>query len=168
MSWKNMIDRCYYEKHKEKHPAYFEISTVCKDWHNYQTFADWYEEREYEVDERLHLDKDIKYPGNSVYSPQTCILVPQKINMLFMNKSNNRGLPNGIVKKNKGYLAKYNNQELGVYPTVEEAFEVYAKKKKQAIIEVSNEYKSVLPPSVYDLILSHELDIRNDKNYKLG
>ena len=86
MSWKNMLDRCYCERHKEKNPCYFEISTVCEEWHNFQNFADWYEEHEYETDGRLHLDKDIKYPGNTVYSPQTCLLTPQKINVVSNSK----------------------------------------------------------------------------------
>lgn len=132
MSWKNMLDRCYYEKHKERNPSYYNTSTVCNDWHNFQTFADWYEEHEYQVgDERLHLDKDIKYPGNTVYSPQTCILVPQRINMMFVNKSNNRGLPNGITKGNKGYYVKYNHEKLGVYPTIEEAYYIQTQKKRK-------------------------------------
>jgi hypothetical protein len=83
-----------------------------------------------------------------------------------MNKGNNRGLPNGITKQNNGYAAKYNKQKLGVYPTVEEAFEVYAKRKKETIIEVANEYKSILPSHVYDALITHQIRIEDDKNYK--
>ena len=166
MSWKNMLDRCYYEKHKERNPSYYNTSTVCNDWHNFQTFADWYEEHEYHIgDERLHLDKDIKYPGNTVYSPQTCILVPQRINMMFVNKSNNRGLPNGITKGTKGYYVKYNHEKLGVYPTIEDAYYVQTQKKKEAIIQLANEYKNIIPKYIYDIVVSYEFDIRNDRNY---
>lgn len=165
MSWKNMIDRCYCERHRDRNPAYYDISTVCKEWHNFQTFADWYEEHEYETDGRLHLDKDIKYPGNTVYSPQTCILTPQKINMMFVNKSNNRGLPNGISKHPKGYLAKYNHKELGVYSTVEEAYEIYTRKKKEDIVKLADEYKNIIPQYIYDIVVAYEFDIRNDRNY---
>ena len=70
----------------------------------------------------MQIDKDIKYPGNTIYSPQTCILTPQRINLMFMNKSNNRGLPNGIIKQGDNYNAKYNHENLGVYPTMEEAY----------------------------------------------
>lgn len=69
-------------------------------------------------------------PGNKVYAPDKCILVPQRINMLFVNQTNNRNLPNGIIKQSDGYLAKYNNKELGIYETVEIAYDVYAKKNK--------------------------------------
>lgn len=166
MSWKNMIDRCYCENHKERNPAYYDISTVCKEWHNFQTFADWYEEHEYETDGRLHLDKDIKYPGNTVYSPQTCILVPQRINMMFMNKTNDKGLPNGVRKVRNKYGAKYNDKELGLYDTVEEAYKAYTDKKKETIIELANQYKSIMPKDVYETIIAYEFDIRNDKNYR--
>ena len=71
---------------------------------NFQNFAQWYDNHKYECDGRLHIDKDIKYPGNKLYSPYHCILVPQRINMLFSNKLNKRGLPNGIDKNKKGYL----------------------------------------------------------------
>ena len=61
-----------------------------------QIFSDWSDENKYKCGERLHIYKDILYPGNKIYSPDTCILVPQRINLLFMNKPNKRGLPNGI------------------------------------------------------------------------
>lgn len=165
MCWMHMIERCYYEKNKELHPAYFGISTVCEEWHNFQNFAEWYSKKEYPVNERLHLDKDIKYPGNMFYSPKTCLLVPQRLNMMFMNKSNNRGLPNGIVRQGKGYLAKYCGEKIGVFTTVEEAYREQTKKKKEEIVKLANEYKSIVPKEVYDAVMAYEFDIKNDKNY---
>ena len=165
LCWRHMLERCYHEKSSWQYPAYYGICTVCEEWKCFQTFADWYKEREYDVNERLHLDKDIKYPGNTVYSPQTCILVPQRINMMFVNKSNNRGLPNGITKGTKGYYVKYNHEKLGVYPTIEEAYHVQTQKKKEAIIQIANEYRNIIPKYIYDIIVSYEFDIRNDRNY---
>lgn len=82
-----------------------------------------------------------------------------------MNKPNNRGLLNGIVKQGKGYLAKYNHIRLGVFDTVEKAYYYQAKKKKEVIIELTNEYKDVMPKYVYDIVIKYEFDIKNDKNY---
>jgi len=63
--WKNMLERCYQSKYAELHPAYYGICEVCDEWHNLQNFAKWHQENAYDCgDERLHLDKDIKYPGN--------------------------------------------------------------------------------------------------------
>lgn len=165
MCWKNMLDRCYGKQNKNLHPAYFEISKICDEWLNFQTFADWYEEKEYKVDGRLHLDKDILFPGNKIYAPDRCLLVPQRINMLFVNKPNNRGLPNGIRKCVNGYGAKYNHEELGIYMTLEEAYSVYVQKKKEEIIRIANEYKDIIPIYVYNAVVSYEFKIENDKNY---
>lgn len=166
--WQNMLERCYCEKLKKLHPAYYGKCEVCKEWHNFQIFADWYKVHKYNVDERLHLDKDILYPGNTIYSPNTCLLVPQRINMLFMNKLNKRGLPNGIFITNLGeYIAKYNHEVLGTYKTVEEAYSVYGSKKKEEVIRIANEYKNIIPKDVYDALLLYEFKIENDKNYIL-
>lgn len=165
LCWRHMIERCYFEKNKDLHKAYYGICEVCDEWLNFQNFACWYKSKEYDVPERLHLDKDIKYPGNTLYSPETCILVPQKINMMFMNKANKRGLPNGITQVAKGYHVKYNGEKLGVYPTVEEAYLHQTKKKKEEIIKLANEYKEIIPNYIYDIVVSYEFDIKNDKNY---
>lgn len=165
LCWRHMLERCYHAKSAHQYPAYYGICTVCEEWKCFQTFAEWYKAREYDVDERLHLDKDIKCPGNTVYSPETCMLVPQKINAMFMNKTNKRGLPNGITKGAKGYLVKYNGEHLGVYPTVEEAYYHQTQKKKEAIVELANEYKSIVPKYVYTAVLAYEFDIKNDRNY---
>lgn len=160
--WSSMLSRCYSERKKS---SYFGTSTVCTEWLNYQIFAEWYEKRKYEVEGRLHLDKDILYPGNKFYSPYHCLLVPQRINMLFTNKENKRGLPNGIKKVGNKFYARYNNEELGSADTVERAFKLYAERKKEIIVEVANEYKGIIPNKVYQALLDYEVRIENDKNY---
>ncbi len=119
------------------------------------------------MNERLHIDKDILFPNSYVYSPETCLLVPQRINMLFLNKPNKRGLPNGIRECKNGYSAKYNNKELGTYETVEEAFIIYALEKEKTIKRIANEYKDIIPIKVYDALYAYKVQITNDKNYVL-
>lgn len=75
--WLFLLDRCYSNKVR----AYREC-TVCKDWHNFQNYARWYD-RTYI--EGYQLDKDIKVEGNKHYSPRNCLWVPTKINQLFQN-----------------------------------------------------------------------------------
>lgn len=164
--WWNMLERCYNSLRSDLHPSYFGISQMSSEWLNFQTFTKWFEENRYETEGRLHIDKDIKYPGNKIYSPYHCILVPQRINMLFTNKPNNRGLPNGISKTKSGrYAAKYNKDNLGIYDTVEEAYEVYAKAKKDTIIQIAEEYKNKIPTELYNAMLNYEVKIENDKNW---
>ena len=163
--WKQILCRCYNENKKEKYGTYYEVSEMCNEWLNFQNFAQWYSKHKYERDGRLHVDKDIKYPGNKLYSPYHCILVPQRINMLFSNKRNKRGLPNGITECKKGYQAKYNNIKLGKFSTLEEAYDVYSNAKKDTIIMIANEYKNKIPDDVYNALLNYEVRIENDKNY---
>lgn len=164
--WQNMLERCYCQKLKELHPSYYEISTVCDEWHDFQNFATWHKEHRYKVNERLHLDKDILYAGNKIYSPKTCLLVPQRINMLFSNKPNDRGLPNGIRKTDSGkYSAKYGGKDIGTYLTLEEAYSEYVKVKEKRIREVANEYKNIIPEKVYKALYDYRVRIENDKNY---
>lgn len=164
-SWHNILERCYSEKYKNKYKSYYDICTVCDEWKCYQNYAIWYRQNKYPVAERLHLDKDILVPGNKLYSPETCLLVPQRINMLFMNRRNNKGLPNGISKVGNQFQAEYNTVILGQYTTLQEAFYTYAKAKKAKIIEVANEYKGIIPQKVYNAMLRYEVLIENDKNY---
>lgn len=163
--WHEMIARCCEESRAFKYSAYYGICTVCQEWLCYNTFADWYEKNKYECEGRLHLDKDILYPGNKVYSPYTCLLVPQYINVLFINKTNQRGLPNGIIECKGGYLAKYDHKDLGIYNTVEEAYRIQTNKKKEEIIKIANEKKLELPNIVYEALLNYEFSVENDRNY---
>ncbi|RFZ78255.1 AP2 domain-containing protein [Lacrimispora amygdalina] len=164
-AWRLMIRRCYNEGSDKRYPAYYDKCTVCEEWHNYQVFARWYEENVYIVNERLHIDKDILNPNSHEYSPENCLLVPQRINMLFLNKPNKRGLPNGIRADKHGFSARYNHIELGNFSTLEEAYSKYAKEKEKKIKEISEEYKSIIPTKLYEALMNYKVLLENDKNY---
>ncbi len=77
--WKNMIIRCYSTEEQKRRPSYVGCS-VCCDWHNYQNFARWYLENLPKESGKYELDKDIKFDGNKIYSPDTCLIVTQDKN----------------------------------------------------------------------------------------
>ena len=84
--WKGMIKRCYDVKFQEKQPTYKGV-TVCKEWLCYANFKKWYDEHIYTIEnEIIQLDKDILIKGNKLYSPNTCIFVPHRINSLFVKR----------------------------------------------------------------------------------
>jgi hypothetical protein len=153
-TWQNMLERCYSEKHREKHSAYNDC-TVCEKWHNYQNFAKWYKKNEYPIDGRLHLDKDILKEGNTVYAPEFCLLVPQRINMIFMSKSRNDDLPNAI-KMNIGgtYTSHYNGKRLAKVETLEEAIRLHDEAKRKHIKQVAEEYKDKIPKKLYKALIN--------------
>ena len=164
-TWNSMYTRCYSSKCHEKFPTY-KGCTVCKEWHNHQVYAKWHYENYYEVgNEKMTLDKDILKKGNKVYSPETCVFVPQSINNLFTKRNNERGdCPIGVNKHKDKFEAKLskgngNQVYLGIYPTVEEAFLAYKIAKEAYIKEVAEEYKDKIPYRLYEALMNYEVEI---------
>lgn len=155
-NWTCMIRRCYDEKLKERYSAYYGDCFVCEEWHNFQNFAKWWNENIYRVGaERMHLDKDILFDGNRMYSPNTCVISPQRINMLFMKKPNKYNLPNGIKPSSKGrYESKYNGKYLGVFDSIEDAIMAHDMAKSEALIQIANEYKDKIPNNLYEALIN--------------
>ena len=168
--WKAMLRRCYSAKYQEKRPTY-KGCYVCDDWLYYPNFKKWYEENYYKISNKTsHLDKDILIKGNKIYSPDTCIFVPNFINTLFVKNQNVRGeLPIGVCfnKANKKYQAslsvfkdgKKTSKYLGCFDAVNEAFEVYKKAKEEYIKEVADEYKDKIPAKLYEAMYDYKVSI---------
>ena len=171
-TWQHMLERCYDDKYKEKHPTYVDCE-ACNEWHNFQNFAKWYYENYYEIkNEKMCLDKDILNKKNKIYSPETCIFVPQTINKLFVKSDKSRGeYPIGVCyhKRDKVYEAnchlinpktgKSKNEYLGRYDTELEAFEVYKYYKEKNIKQVADYYKKLIPQKLYNALYSYEVEI---------
>ena len=154
--WYGMLRRCYDPKLQEREPTYkgCEVEEYLL---NFQHMGEWIENNYYEVaGERMHLDKDILCKRNKIYSRDTCIFVPQRINLLFTKCDNARGnspigvypVPSGNyeVHCNNGY-GKY--IYLGVYSTKEEAFQVYKEYKEKVIKETIDSYEGKIPEPFY-------------------
>ena len=165
-TWHAMHIRCYDPKYHEKRPTY-ENCTVCEEWNNYQVYAKWHNENYYEVgNEKMALDKDILCKGNKVYSPDTCIFVPNSINVLFTKSDETRGeYPIGVSKHGNKFRARLNKGDerihLGIYSTVEEAFLAYKQAKEQYIKEVAEEYKDKIPHRLYEAMINYEVEIND-------
>ena len=166
VKWYSMMNRCYSEKSLSKEPTYRDC-IICEEWHNFQNFAKWYDDNYYELeDETMCLDKDILIKGNKIYSPNTCVFAPIKINSIFVKKPK-RKLPTGIVKHHKKYIVycgtnKNNHNYLGVFQTIKEAFEAYKTSKESYIKEVADEYKNKypnFPQNLYNAMYNYEVEI---------
>ena len=163
--WQGMLQRCYDEKLHEKHPTYKNCS-CCEEWHNFQNFSKWYSENYYEVEgEVMCLDKDILVKGNKIYSPETCIYVPRRINIMFTKTDALRGnLPIGVtINKNGKYIVTMRiNKRFATnkkYNTPKEAFESYKLLKESYIKEVAEEYKDKIPEKLYKALKNYEVEI---------
>ena len=157
-----MLERCYNPNYKDNKPTYKECK-VCNEWLNYQNFAKWFEDNYYTIEnEKVALDKDILIKNNKIYSPNTCIFVPVRINSLFLKRQNYRGdTPIGVhyVDLTKKYEAQCAGNNLGAYDTPEEAFSVYKQYKENMIKQVADEYKNLIPEKLYNAMYEYEVEI---------
>jgi hypothetical protein len=144
-TWQNILERCYDEKALKKRPTYIGC-IVCEEWHNFQNFAKWYDENYYTINnEQMCLDKDILVKGNKIYSPGTCVFVPENINLLFIKSNATRGkYPIGVSydkSKNK-FVSHCNNGKgkqikLGIFNNSIDAFNAYKEFKENIIKDVA-------------------------------
>ena len=170
VTWMHMIERCYSDECQKTCPTYKDCY-VCEEWHNYSNFKEWFDNNYYEIpNEKMALDKDILVKGNKIYSYETCVFVPQNINTLFTKSNKVRGkYPIGVYfnKNAKKFMAycsmlingKKMKKYLGLYNTIEEAFNAYKQFKENYIKKVAEEYKDKIPQKLYDAMYNYKVEI---------
>lgn len=174
--WGNMNTRCYNKNYHKVKPDYKDC-TICDEWlESKKSFYEWVDHNFYEIkgESTVELDKDILVPGNKVYSPDTCIFVPKRINDLFVHIHGRKknGLPTGVYysEKTGKYQAtvresckddedgKKKSARLGHFDTAEEAYEVYKAHKMAEIIYIADCYKDVIPYKLYQAMINWKFD----------
>ncbi len=88
--WASMIQRCYTDNKK----CYSDVS-VCEDWHNFQNYADWFEDN---FEPNCVVDKDLKSWGSKVYSPTTCAFIPLDTNSRYTKSNYDFPLGTNVLK----------------------------------------------------------------------
>jgi len=160
-SWKNMLQRCYSPVYHNKQPTYVGCS-VLDEWHNLQTYAEWYYDQPHSQNAGFQLDKDLRIAGNKIYGPDTCSFVPKQINTLLADCAASRGdLPQGVGRNGKGFRARLavngKPMKLGTYAEPEQAFAVYKKAKEYNVRSMAEEWKDWLHPEAYNYLKTWEL-----------
>lgn len=169
VKWGSMLTRCYSKKLKQRE-NYIDCY-VCDEWLNFQNFAEWYNNHLYYIPDvdTLDLDKDIKIKGNKVYSPETCLLIPKRLNSIVLNRHNDRGnecIGVSFSYKTGKYIASCNmlnskQRYLGSYSTEKEAFNIYKKVKEHEIMVALDMYKKYLPDYIYNAILNYKIEMED-------
>ena len=153
-AWGSMMNRAYSQKYKTEKPTYANVS-VCREWHNFQTFADWYCRQHGMNPEATdyHLDKDLLVKGNRVYSPETCCLIPAAINAVVhslihvdLDSDDTYGLPHGVQQDDEGFFVKVSMNGQAHY--------LHGFKSPQS---ASRAYKALRTVAIQDLIDQHTL-----------
>lgn len=164
-----MLVRCT-DKTWNRCPTY--IGTTCSDnFKSYSFFYEWYHKQHNHdrIDEdgrKWCLDKDLLSVGGKVYSEDTCVFIPQRINKLLTKSNSARGeYPIGVsLKKSsnkyvancRGLGGKY--LHLGLFTGVTEAFLAYKTFKESFIKGVANKYKEILDNRAHNALMKYEVN----------
>lgn len=161
--WIDMLRRCY-----ESEATAYAGCTVCRKWHDFQEFADWFVDQPYASEADMELDKDILDPLNTVYSPEFCSLVPRVMNQIFRDTRSQRGvLPIGvtIASRGKGFitrLSKYGESVyLGKRHNIIEAFEAYKAAHRKYCNELADRYEGAIDARVIERLRSYTRHIHD-------
>ena len=164
--WTHMLQRCYSDTHKKKHPTY-KGCEVSDNFRSYEYFYEWCNNQIGFGSEGWHLDKDLLIKGNKVYSENTCIFIPSEINMVLIKSTASRGQHLiGVCwsNTNKAFVAKVsknkgNPEHLGFFNTELEAFKAYKQAKESFIKEQANKWKDQIDDRAYEALMSYEVGI---------
>ena len=168
--WKSMLERCYNNSFKKKYPTY-EGCEVSDNFKSYEYFYEWCHKQigfgGNGSGNPFHLDKDLLIKGNKVYSEDSCVFIPNDINLLLTKREALRGEHLiGVCWHNasKAFVAqvgksKGRSEWLGCFNTEIEAFKAYKEAKELYIKEVANEWKSQIDPRAYEALMNYEVNI---------
>ena len=156
--WCSMLKRCYCEKYQKKNPTYLGCK-VCDSWLLASNFKKWFDAK---YIEGYYLDKDLLFPGNTVYGPETCVFVPVSVNNLLLSRGRARGpYPIGVYKGKgeetfTGQISIYGKQtKRRGFETAEQAHWWYASAKINHVREVCDQLDKRLDKGLSDAIESH-------------
>lgn len=145
-------------------------TTVCKEWYNFQIFAEWYNKYLSQLNPKYtyQIDKDI-FQWNfdrKVYSSSTCCIIPARLNAVLDGMHAERSvhdLPVGVMTNNNKFSSYVCTNEgrvyLGNFNTPMEAFEAYRIAKKDFIKELSIIYYNdgAITKDVFDKLLAIDI-----------
>lgn len=157
--WKSMIRRCYDDAFKKRTPSYLDCF-VHSDWHNFQVFAEWLNSKDYSH-KNYHLDKDLLVAKNKVYSSDTCVLIPARLNSLLLRSEGKRGSnPIGVSVSADGvnFVARVNingkTQNIGTYKNKVLAHKAYAEEKERYVKTLAEEFKAEISADAYQALIN--------------
>lgn len=125
--WDGLIKRHNNKKHISYKYYGGKGCTICKEWYNYDTFAEWAINNGY--DNTKQLDKDIKGNG-MLYSPETCCFVTALENSNNRSTSKKYEYNNGLytlsqiaIKENIPYT-RLKSRIYGLKKTLQQAIDM--------------------------------------------
>lgn len=167
--WKDMLRRC--TQNNAVSDRFYTGVTCSENFKSYSFFYEWCNQQKgfkaKDINGKSwHLDKDLLNKGNKTYSEDSCVFIPQRINLLLTKSGNTRGeylIGVSFDSRFNCFVAKCrkNNKMrfVGHFATEAQAFLAYKSFKEAYIKEVANEYKDQLDPRAYQALLNYTVEI---------
>lgn len=115
--------------------------------------------------EYWQLDKDIAFPGNKVYSPDTCVFVPRSLNSLFKAKSGELPIGVSFHEASGKWCSRISSSGwLGIYDTPLEAHKAWQRAKIEQLRDLDLSGLE-LDIKVYTGMKSHISKIESDMTH---
>lgn len=167
--WVSMLRRCYESSYNVTNETYNDCY-VCDEWKLYSNFRRWFDDPINGYMEGYHLDKDLLFKGNKVYSPTTCCFLPHEINQTLARKGKDKKdeLPRGVYQHDNHYevmMSKYGKTiYVGSAATIDMAFSLYKNEREEYIHTIAEKYykENRITKKVYDALKSYTINI-NEK-----
>lgn len=131
--WRNMLKRCY-----SKTDTCYHNVTVCEEWKSFSAYKSWFELQRKPTCE-FDVDKDVLNGLSRLYSPETCCIIPRKLNLSLSVSPEYKGLTGSYYEKKRGKYQSYCNSflgkriSLGRYDTEKEAHQAWQIEKVNQI-----------------------------------
>lgn len=158
--WTGMLSRCYGTTKQHHWQSYRLNVEVCEEWLCFQDYAAWYERG---CIEGWEVDKDVLCTSSKIYSPETCLFLPPRLNKCFIGKNRVTEYPIGVtpIKGDIGYIARLNvvdiREYLGYFLCPYQAFAKYKSEKEKLIRSLAVEYEGLLPKRTYEALMNYEV-----------
>ena len=164
--WADMLRRCYSDAYKKKKPTYIGCE-VSNNFKSYEYFYEWCNKQIGFSNQGWHLDKDLLTKGNKVYNEDSCVFIPNDINLLLTKREALRGEHLiGVCWHNasKAFVAqvgksKGRSEWLGCFNTELEAFNVYKVAKESFVKEQAEKWQSQIDPRAYEALMNYQVEI---------
>lgn len=164
VTWRCMLERTVGTSYKKKYHTYSQC-TICDEWLTFSNFKRWFDNPDNGYMDGYHLDKDLISKGNKLYSPQTCCFLPAEINIAIVKRKKGKSKVTGVGIKGNLFESTVSKRGkkvyLGLYKTIEQAFETYKYAKESYIKELAEKYfqEGKITKKVYDALMKYEIEI---------
>ena len=163
-AWRCMLERCYGNKELEA----YKYCIVSEEFHNASYFKDWYNKQVGAHREDFHLDKDILSGDCKVYAEDTCVLVPQEVNSLFVKHNNKKvksNLPTGVrynpKHTSRPFTAMYSGhggeKHMSYHDNEWSAFLAYKQAKESRAKELAEKWRGQIDNRVYEKLINYKV-----------